>query len=127
MIFEKLSLQNGVTALYVASFNGHVEVVNILLQNGSHVDVQKEVSYYNNIHSSDPEGICSNGICLLTLGAHAQEGYGSCVCVSVCLSAESHLTCGASENTVTYSADNEDPKFALKLLRSKVMASFAYP
>ena len=32
------------TALYVASENGHVEVVNILLQNGAHVDVQDEVS-----------------------------------------------------------------------------------
>ena len=31
------------TALYVASQNGHVEVVNILLQNGAHVDVQNEV------------------------------------------------------------------------------------
>ena len=32
------------TALYVASGNGHVEVVNILLQNGAHVDVQTEVN-----------------------------------------------------------------------------------
>ena len=32
------------TALYVASLNGHVEVANILLQNGAHVDVKKEVS-----------------------------------------------------------------------------------
>ena len=39
----KLSSQNGVTALYVASENGHVEVVNILLQNGAHVHVQDEV------------------------------------------------------------------------------------
>ena len=30
-------------ALYVASLNGDVEVVNILLQNGAHVDVQDEV------------------------------------------------------------------------------------
>ena len=28
----------------MASQNGHVEVVNILLQNGAHVDVQKKVS-----------------------------------------------------------------------------------
>ena len=28
----------------MASQNGHVEVVNILLQNGAHVDVQEEVS-----------------------------------------------------------------------------------
>ena len=32
------------TALYVASQNGHVEVVNILLQNRAHVDIQEEVS-----------------------------------------------------------------------------------
>ena len=44
-------------------------------------------------------------VALLTLGAHAQEGYCSCVCVSV----KSHLTSGASvcpENTVTYLAGN---------------------
>ena len=40
-----LSSQNGATALYVSSQNGHVEVVNILLQNGAHVDVQDEVSW----------------------------------------------------------------------------------
>ena len=36
-----------------------------------------------------------------------------CVCLCVCLSVKSHLTSGAfvrSENTVTYSADNEDQK-----------------
>ena len=33
------------TALYAASQNGHVEVVNILLQNGAHVDVQDEVKF----------------------------------------------------------------------------------
>ena len=35
------------------------------------------------------------------------EGYGTWVCVSVCLSVKSNLTCGASvhpEHTVTYSA-----------------------
>ena len=40
---DDMSLQNGVTALYVASQNGHVEVVNILLKNGAHVDVQEGV------------------------------------------------------------------------------------
>ena len=40
------------TALYVASRNGHVEVVNILLQNGAHVDVQEEVSWAF-FHSTD--------------------------------------------------------------------------
>ena len=37
------------------------------------------------------------------------EGYGSRLCLSVCLSVKSHLTSGASvrpENTVTYSAGN---------------------
>ena len=45
----------------------------------------------------------------LTLGAHAQRGYDSWVCVSV----KSHLTSGASvcpENTVTYSAGNGGQK-----------------
>ena len=33
------------TALYVASRNGYVEVVHILLQKGVHIDVQKDVSW----------------------------------------------------------------------------------
>ena len=44
MIFDNVPQQNGATALYVASQNRNVEVVNILLQNGAHVDVVKEVS-----------------------------------------------------------------------------------
>ena len=44
MTFDKLCLQNGGTAMYVASQNGHVGVVNILLQNGADVDVPKKVS-----------------------------------------------------------------------------------
>ena len=40
------------TALYVASENGHVEVVNILLENGAHVDVQEEVNLIFS-HSTD--------------------------------------------------------------------------
>ena len=58
-------------------------------------------------------------VALLTLGTHAQEGYGSWVCVCVCLSVKSHLTSGASvrpENTVTYSAGNG---FSLKPLRCR--------
>ena len=43
MSFDKLCLQNGGSALYLASQNGHVEVVNILLQNGAHVDILEEV------------------------------------------------------------------------------------
>ena len=33
------------TALYVASHNGHVELIKSLLQNGAYVDVQEEVSF----------------------------------------------------------------------------------
>ena len=40
------------TALHVASENGHVEVVNILLWSGAHVDVQEEVSW-RFLHSTD--------------------------------------------------------------------------
>ena len=40
------------TALYVASQNGHVEVVKILLQNGANVDVQEDVSL-TFLHSND--------------------------------------------------------------------------
>ena len=52
---------------------------------------------------------------LLTLGAHAQEGYCSWDCLSlcVCVSVKSHIASGASvrpENTLTYSADNEGQK-----------------
>ena len=47
--------------------------------------------------------------------------------VCVCLSVKSHLTSGVSvcpENNVTYSAGNGGQKFSLKMIRSKVMASF---
>ena len=59
--------------------------------------------------------LCSQNLLFLTLGAHAQEGYCSwvCVSVSVCLSVKSHLTSGASvrpENTVVYSAGNGGQK-----------------
>ena len=46
---------------------------------------------------------------LLTLGAHAQRGLGSCVCLSVCLSVQ-HVTSRAyfrPENHITYSTGNE--------------------
>ena len=47
---------------------------------------------------------------------HAQEGYCSWVCVSVCLSVKSHLTSGASvrpENSVTYSTGNRGQKLCV--------------
>ena len=51
---------------------------------------------------------------IITLGAHAPEGYGSRrVCVCVCVRLLSHLTSGASarrENAATYSAGNEGQK-----------------
>ena len=40
-----ISLQNGTTALWMASQNGHVDVVNILLSNGASADIQKEVIF----------------------------------------------------------------------------------
>ena len=46
----------------------------------------------------------------LTLGAHAQRGLRSWVCLSVCLSVKSYLTSDVSvhpENAVTYSESNE--------------------
>ena len=78
-------------------------------------------------HARTPRVLHFSGI-LLTLGAHAQEGYSSWVCGSVCLSVKSHLTSGASvrpENTVVYSAGNGGQKFvgfSLKPLCSRVMA-----
>ena len=59
---------------------------------------------------------------LLTLGAHAQQGYGT---RSVCLSVKLHLTSGVSirpENSVTYSTGNEGKKIvgiSLKPLRCR--------
>ena len=46
---------------------------------------------------------------LLTFSVHAQEDYGSWVCLSGCVSVKSHLTSGASvnpKNTIMYSAGN---------------------
>ena len=38
-----MSSQDGLSSLMVASLNGHVEVVDKLLQHGATVDLQKEV------------------------------------------------------------------------------------
>ena len=38
-------LQNGVTSLFIASQNGHVEVVKLLLDRGASVDKAKEVTF----------------------------------------------------------------------------------
>ena len=37
--------QDGATPLYVASQNGHSDIVNILIRNGADVDLACEVSY----------------------------------------------------------------------------------
>ena len=37
--------QNGATPLYVASQNGHSDVVNILIRNGADVNIAMEVRY----------------------------------------------------------------------------------
>ena len=67
----------------------------------------------------------------LTLGAHAQDGYCSCVCVcvcvSVCLSVKSHLTSGAffrPENTVTYLAGNGGQKFCGVFFETALFKSY---
>ena len=54
---------------------------------------------------------------MITLGAHAQRGYGSwvCVCVSVCMSVTQHLTFPTMfvclTNDTTYLTGNEGQKF----------------
>ena len=44
VICTQIHLQNGFSPLWMASQNGYVDVVTILLQYGAHVDVQTEVS-----------------------------------------------------------------------------------
>ena len=41
-----VNLQEGVTALYLASQNGHVTTVQLLVEAGAFLDVQKNVSCY---------------------------------------------------------------------------------
>ena len=66
-------------------------------------------------------------IFIITLGAHAQRGYGS-VCLSVCLSVSvtQHLTSPMFvrlTNDTTYLTGNEGQKIcALKMLRCKARA-----
>ena len=40
------NLQEGATALYIASQNGHVSTVQLLVEAGASLDVQFNVSYY---------------------------------------------------------------------------------
>ena len=46
-IISHFTIQNGVTSLMLASQNGHVEVVEKLLQHGARVDLQNEVGFTN--------------------------------------------------------------------------------
>jgi len=43
-LLQSFDWQDGWTALMSAALNGHTKVVEILLQHGAKVDVQKEVS-----------------------------------------------------------------------------------
>ena len=67
-------------------------------------------------------------VCLsLTLGAHAPEGYGSCVCVSVCLLLknsllQSQIASKTRSHTQRRTEVRKYVGFSLKLLCSKVMA-----
>ena len=43
----QFSLQNGGTPLFIASQNGHSDVVNILIRNGANINMAKKVKHYN--------------------------------------------------------------------------------
>ena len=44
-----IHLQDGATALYIASVEGHVKTVKLLVEAGASLDVQKNVSWYQYI------------------------------------------------------------------------------
>ena len=58
------------------------------------------------------------------------KGYGTWLCLSVCLSVKSYLTSGVSvhpENTVTYSAGNRGPKYLWGFLWNSSIAEIQHP
>ena len=74
-----------------------------------------------------------HAIVCLTLGTHAPEGYGTCLCVCVCLSV---TTLAAASFISTLEIRYKQLYYGnflifnvwifIKMLRSEVMASFAY-
>ena len=57
------------------------------------------MQYYSPMYARILEG--SAPLCVVTLGAHAQEGYGTClVCVSVCYSSSANIARFYAQNKV---------------------------
>lgn len=46
--FSFFLIQKGNTALHIASLAGHLNIVNLLVENGAKYDVQAHVSYHGN-------------------------------------------------------------------------------
>lgn len=47
-IYLLFLIQKGNTALHIASLAGHLNIVNLLVENGAKYDVQAHVSYHGN-------------------------------------------------------------------------------
>ena len=50
MIFPIFHMQHGYNPLIIASYNGHIDVVRLLLQNKADPNIRNEVLLYWNIH-----------------------------------------------------------------------------
>ena len=76
--YSHVSSQDGLSSLMVASLNGHVEVVDKLLQHGATVDLQKEVltTIYACICVVLPEKTKSTKV--QTLGELRMRGTSNC-------------------------------------------------
>lgn len=53
-------IQKGNTALHIASLAGHLNIVNLLVENGAKYDVQAHVSYHGN-RSIDKSRVLKEG------------------------------------------------------------------
>lgn len=50
-------IQKGNTALHIASLAGHLNIVNLLVENGAKYDVQAHVSYHGNRSIDKPKRV----------------------------------------------------------------------
>ena len=77
------------------------------------------------LHLPTKSPLTSTMTFFITLGAHAQRGYGSWVCVSVCYSTSTSRVFVLLLKDMTYLTGNEGRyivRFSLKMLRCKARA-----
>lgn len=71
-------IQKGNTALHIASLAGHLNIVNLLVENGAKYDVQAHVSYHGNRSIDKPKRVLKE--CVLIWVEMDYVSFGCVLC-----------------------------------------------